>query len=415
MEGMNIMTKNILIISAEFTGHGHKSITESLCEKFERHDDVKVHIVDGFSLGGKPLENIGKSYGPITRNAEELWGLIWNLSAVKPLLVDRLIELKIEYNFMQILEKVKPDLILSVHPNFNGSIINILEKYKIKIPVITLIADLVSIYPLWADPRADYIISPTQEAKEKCIGFGVPEEKVQVLGFPVRSRFYKYIENSLEDNYYDDNKPLKCLIMSGGEGVGNMQKIAEILLENFNCTVKIIAGRNIKLREKLEESLKGRYGDKVQIYGFMKNIQDLMLDSDIAFTRGSPNVMMEAIACNVPLVITDALPGQEAENPKFAEKYNVGVVCKDIKNMQSTISNLLANNAEKLNQIKDSQRSYSNPYVANNIVNFILNIEHKNSEVIIPDVNLNFTKSANKSILYKCFKKLKVSMLLKTK
>ncbi|WP_066622223.1 MGDG synthase family glycosyltransferase [Clostridium magnum] len=142
------MTKNILTISAEFTGHGHKSITESLCEKLQDHDGVKIHIIDGFSLGGKLLQSIGKSYSPTTRNAEDLWGIIWHLSAIKPSLVDKLFELKIKYNFIQLLKKVNPDLILSVHPNFNGFIINILEEYKMKIPFITLIADLVSIYPL---------------------------------------------------------------------------------------------------------------------------------------------------------------------------------------------------------------------------------------------------------------------------
>lgn len=398
------MIKNILIISAEFTGHGHKSITESLCEKFEQHNDIKVYIVDGFSLGGKILENIGKSYGPITRNFKNLWELIWNLSSIRPSLVDKLIEIKINYNFIRTLKRIKPHLILSVHPNFNGSIINILQKYEIKIPVITLIADLVSIYPLWADKRADYIISPTNEAKNKCIEFGISEEKIQVLGFPVRSRFYSHTNNSLKSNYYDINKPLKCLIMSGGEGAGNMLKIAETLLNNFNCTVKIIAGRNKNLKKKLEKILTKKYGTTIEIYGFIENIQDLMLDSDIAFTRGSPNVMMEAVACNVPIIITDALPGQEAGNPKFAEKYNIGVVCKDTKNIQNTISDLLSNNAQKLNEIKKSQRNYSNPYVANAIVNFILNVNCGNNEIIMSDANLKFMGSKHKSILYKRFK-----------
>ena len=275
---------------------------------------------------------------------------------------------------MQLLKEVNPDLILSVHPNFNGSIINILEKHKIKIPFITFIADLVSIYPLWADPRVDYIISPTEEAKDKCIEYGVSESKIKVLGFPVRSRFYKHIEEHLEDTTYNADTPLKCLIMSGGEGVGNMKKIAEILLDNFNCTVKIVAGRNTRLRKSLEQSLVEKYGDKVEIYGFMENIQDLMQSSDIAFTRGSPNVMMEAIACNTPLVITGALPGQEEGNPKFAEKYNLGVVCTNTKNIKNTISSLLENNAQNLNQIKNSQKNYSNPQIAKNIVDFILGI-----------------------------------------
>ena len=240
------MSKNILIISSNYTGHGHKSITESLCEKIAENNDIKVHVVDGFSLGGNTLLNIGKSYGPITRKAKN-YGR-WDISSINPSLVNHFIELIIKNNFLKLLKEVKPDVILSVHPNFNGSILNILEKHYIKIPFITLIADLVSIYPLWADKRADYIISPTEEAKDKCIEYGVPEENIKVLGFPVRSRFYRHIAQHRKISYKADT-PLKCLIMSGGEGVGNMRKIAESLLDNFNCRVKIVAGRNVKLKK----------------------------------------------------------------------------------------------------------------------------------------------------------------------
>ncbi len=364
------MIKNILIISSDYTGHGHKSITESLCEVFSENNDVKIHVVDGFSLGGKTLLKIGKSYGPITRKSENLWELVWNMSTLRPSLVNEFIELIIKDNLMELLEKVKPDLILSVHPNFNGSIINVLEENKIETPFITLIADLVSIYPLWAESRANYIISPTQEAKDKCIEFGVPEERIKVLGFPVRSRFNDHGEHS----DYNPDIPLKCLLMSGGEGVGNMRKIAEILLNNFNCVVRIIAGRNTRLKKSLEKSLVEKYGDKVEIYGFMENIQELMFSSDIAFTRGSPNVMMEAIACNLPLVITGALPGQEEGNPEFAEKYNLGITCTDTKKMKDTIDALLQDNAQSLNKIRKSQRDYNNANAARDIVNFILNI-----------------------------------------
>lgn len=98
--------------------------------------------------------------------------------------------------------------------------------------------------------RANYIISPTQEAKDKCVEYGVSEENIKVLGFPVRSRFYKNIEDIENDNNYNNDMPLNCLIMSGGESVGSMRKISEILLDNFNCTVKIVAGRNTKTLSK---------------------------------------------------------------------------------------------------------------------------------------------------------------------
>jgi processive 1,2-diacylglycerol beta-glucosyltransferase len=349
-------------------------------EKTVDNHDVRIHVVDGFSLGGPLLSGIGKSYGPITRSAEGLWKMVWNLSSLKPTLVNNLIAGLIKSTFLKLLDRIKPDLILSVHPNFNGSILNILEKQQIKIPFITLIADLVNIYPLWADHRADYIISPTNEALEKCISYGIPTEKIKVLGFPVRSRFYRKSQNIKRNFSVSQEKPLTCLIMSGGEGVGNMKKIAENLLDHFHCTIKIVAGRNAKLKSSLEQSLKGKYGDKVEVYGFTKNIQDLMFSSDIAFTRGSPNVMFEAIATNTPIIITGALPGQEASNPAFAEKYHLGVICKDPGDIKATMDDLLSDDAKKLNEIIESQKKFINPKAAEDIVQFLLQVQNSYQE-----------------------------------
>ena len=368
------MGKKVLLISSDNTGHGHKSITESLCERLNIDHDAEIQVVDGFSLGGPFLLSIGKAYGPITRKAENVWKMIYHLSSDNPKVINSFIEILIRNQFLDLLEEVKPDLILSVHPNFNGSILNILEKEYIKIPFITLIADLVNISPLWMDVRADYIISPTKEARTKCMEYGIPAEHIKDMGFPVRSKFFR--NNSNQKSRYQTGTPLKCLIMSGGEGVGNMKQIAENLLDHFDCKVKIVAGRNAKLKAKLEQSLVSKYGDQVEIYGFTKNIQDLMLASDVAITRGSPNVMFEAIASNTPIIITGALPGQEQDNPAFAEKSNLGVVCKNIDEIKDTLTDLLNNKGEKLNQIIESQREYINAHAAEDILEFILEVEN---------------------------------------
>lgn len=379
------MEKNILIISSNFTGHGHKSITEALSEQFALFPDVNIHVVDGFSLSGGFGLRVGKLYGSVTRNAKEVWKMIWDISMKKPSLLVELTELTVRDSFLKLLKQVNPDVIITVHPSFNGSIINILEEYNIKIPFISIIADLVSISPLWADPRADYTLCPTMESKYKCLEFGVSESRLKVTGFPVRSRFCEHISQQPVNRDYDNSRPLECFIMSGGEGSGNMTSIAKILLNHFNCNIKIVTGRNAYLKKKLEITLQDKYQDRVQILGFTENIQELMLTSDIAFTRGSPNVMMEAVMCNVPLVITGALPGQEEGNPAYALKYNLGVVCKDLRKLRGVVNELLADNAHKLNQIKKSQREYRNPDAAKNIVNFIMSLD-KPSDICFPQV-----------------------------
>jgi len=364
------MGKKVLIISSNHTGHGHKSITESLCEKIGMNRDIEVHVVDGFSLGGPTLLSIGKSYGPITRKAENLWKMVFNFSSDNPSFVNHFIELLIKNNFLKLLKEVKPDVILSIHPNFNGSVINILRKERLQIPFGTFIADLVNIYPLWCDPRADFILSPTKEAKGKCLEYGVPKEKIHVVGFPVRQRFLGH-----QRKPFEMKSELNFLMMSGGEGVGDMNAIAENLLNHFDCKVTIIAGRNETLKAELESSLKPRFDKRVDVLGFTKNIQDLMLASNIGIIRGSPNTMFEAVATNLPIIITGALPGQEKDNPLFAEKHLLGVYCHDNEDLNSIIDQLLANDWEKLKMMMESQRKFINPHAAQDILDYVTSAE----------------------------------------
>jgi 1,2-diacylglycerol 3-beta-galactosyltransferase len=366
--------KNVVIISSDYTGHGHKSISEALQEQFCMYEDVCLNIIDGFDLGGNMWVKVGKSYGMVTRNAKEIWKLAWKISKRNPSFIHEFTELTIRENFIKLLRKLKPDLILSVHPVFNTPIINILKEYKINIPFATFVADLVSISPMWADSRADCIICPTLEAKKRCISFGVPESKLEVIGFPVRSRFTQHVLNNPPKKDYTLDRPLECLIMSGGEGSGDMNNVARILLDNFNCNVRIIAGRNESMKEKLEKTLSQQFPGRVEIHGYVTNIQDFMLTSDIAFTRGSPNVMMEAVACNVPLIITGALPGQEQENPDFAVNNKLGIYCDDLSALAAVVSGLLADNAKGLNEIKQAQRDYFDHESASKIVKQVLGL-----------------------------------------
>lgn len=365
------MHKNIMIITSEYTGHGHKSITEALTEQFAKHSEVKLNILDGYSLSGSFGLRIGKLYGTITRASRDLWKLIWDISLKHPYVITDLIENSIQDSFIRVLNAVEPDAIITTHPNYLSSILNILESNNRNIPVYAMVADPVSITPLWSDPRAYFTICPTEEAKAACIRHGVPEAKIKVFGFPVRERFVKKAADP-GIVCFSRERPLRCLIMSGGEGSGNMGRIARIILNNFNSSVKIVCGRNKALKKRMELTLLDKYAGRIEILGFVNDMENIMADSDILFTRASPNVMMEAVMCGLPLVITGALPGQEEGNPAYAETYNLGVVCLETRRIKETVRMLLGDNAEKLNKIKKSQYEYRDPDITKNIIDFIL-------------------------------------------
>lgn len=373
------MYKNLLIISSDVTGHGHKSITDSLLEQFKNYPEVQVKVVEGFSLSGSLGLKAGKMYGSITRTSKDAWKLIWDMSKKRPTLIVEMVELTIYDRFVKLIQEMKPDAIITTHPNYNASISNILTRIKSNIPLFAVVADPVTIGPLWCNPLARYSICPTEEAKEACMSYGVPEERIRVFGFPVRQRFTGHLQNNegsspddAASSRYVPQFPLRFMIMSGGEGSGNMSRLARVLLKNFNCTVKLLCGRNKLLKNRLEHTLSEKYPGRVEVLGFTENVQDLMLETDIMFVRASPNTMMEAVMCNVPLVITGALPGQEEGNPAYALKHGIGVVCTEPSQLKDTISDLLANNCEKLLNIKKTQIKYRNPNSAKDIVNFIM-------------------------------------------
>lgn len=374
------MFKNVLIISSDFTGHGHKSITESLLEQFANYPETRVKVVDGFSLGGNIGLSAGKMYGSITRTSKDVWKRIWDITVKKPSLITELCELTIHDRFVKLLQEMQPDVIISTHPNYNASVTNIMARINYHAPMIAIVADPVTISPLWCNPQADYTICPTEEAREVCIRCGVPEERVRMFGFPVRQRFTAHLQNLDESSLHSADPahafkyPIRFMIMSGGEGSGNMSRLARILLKNFDCNVKILCGRNKLMKKALEHTLAEKYKDRVDILGFTENVQDIMLSTDIMFTRASPNTMIEAIMCNVPLVITGALPGQEEGNPDFAVKHGLGVVCNEPKELKYIVSGLLADNFKQLNEIKKAQAEYRNPHAAKDITNFIMNL-----------------------------------------
>lgn len=364
--------KKILIISSEYTGRGHKSITDALCEQLNKHNDVEVSILEGFSMLGKAGIKISKSYGPLTRTSKKAWDITWKFVQHNTDAINKAIKTLISKKFAEIVDEEQPGVIVSVHPAFIGCILDVMEKKNIKIPFVSMYADLVSISNLWTDPRADYSICYTKEAIDYSLEMGIPDEKIKKFSFPVRERF-TYGNPVAGSQIFKSSKIPTFLIMSGGEGSGNMMELAEMLLSHFNCRVKVLTGRNKTLREKFEAE-KEKYGERIDVYGFVEAIEELMLSSDIAFMRGSPNTILEAINCCLPVIITDALPGQEAGNPWYFEENHLGCFAHELENIKQAVKELLENDAEKLMDIKAHQKAFRNPNAAKEIADFIVSL-----------------------------------------
>jgi UDP-N-acetylglucosamine:LPS N-acetylglucosamine transferase len=353
--------KKIMILSSVYTGHGHKSICEAIVEQLAKYPDVECQVIDGFELIGKAGVSASKMYGPITQNARRLYDWFFQLSnraSYKPM--EELFSAMIYQRFIRRLRAFAPDLILTVHPFFNGSVLTLLNRYKLDVPFVALQADIINIHRTWCDPRATLTICPTPEAFETSVKLhGMPPEKMEIIGFPTRARFCDYARQN-EHPRYEPGRPLRCLLMSGGEGTGNLKSFAQQLLANLDCTLDIVTGRNAKAKKALEECLLPKYEGRVVIHSFVDAMQELMAKADLLIARGSPNTLMEAVVMNVPILITGSLPGQEADNPAVMTTHNLAALCENPESAPAIIQALLADGGKRLNEISRAQREYRN-------------------------------------------------------
>ena len=180
--------KKVLIISSEYTGHGHKSVHTALLQGFTSlyGERIECKVVNGFKLGGVKLIATERLYNTCIKYFPKIWYKIFRMSYKKKDFINRSNSKSTKKKFLKLIKNYNPNIIINVHPMFGGSLLNIMKKKNINIPFFIIITDLITITRLWFDNRADKIISPSYEATEYMIKNGIDKDKIVTFGIPVR-------------------------------------------------------------------------------------------------------------------------------------------------------------------------------------------------------------------------------------
>ena len=353
----------LLIVSSINTGHGHKSISDALLEQFEKIDGLETRVVDGFTLmDGEVNSLLAKTYGPITRFSSKLWKTLYSIVEKRPGIAVFVVRLACRKGFLSLMKEFHPDYILSVHSAFCGSLIEIMERNGINVPLAVHQADIINIPSTWFDKRSAVNLATTQEAYDYSIAYGMDPSRMKLVGFPVRSIFWQRHE-AVESN--------GVLLLSGAEGSGKFVAAAEALLRDTEEHVTIVFGRNEKLKIKLEETLAKAYPGRLEVTGFVDDMPDRMRRASFVVLRASPNTLMEAVALNRPIIVIDALPGQEFENPKLAQNHGLGICEPDVEKLSGVIERLKNDEDGCLTNMLKSQRDYLDMDAAKKTAEFI--------------------------------------------
>lgn len=339
----------------------------------------RIEIVDVFEEYSRfPLREAVKLYGPAIRYRPKLYGRVYRLSntAQRFSAMETVSTPLIRNGLLRLITSVKPDVIVSVHPLLNHITIRALKDVDFHIPFVTVVTDLVTAHNSWFARGADAYIVPTEYAREVALKQGIEPGRVHILGMPIDPKFTQTLESKQELRRklgLEPGLPV-VLLVGGGEGaMGLRSAVHAISHARLPVQLLIITGRNKHLYVQLQRERSSLH-IPARVFGFVQNMHEMMHASDVIVTKAGPGTICEALACNLPIILSGYVPGQEEGNVAYVEQNKVGILAYDSVELINILRRLVKPGSELFRQEQENARRISRPRASFDIANFILNL-----------------------------------------
>ncbi|MBK8029979.1 MAG: glycosyltransferase [Chloroflexi bacterium] len=375
------MPKRVLFIMSD-TGGGHRAAAEAIRDALiaKYGDEVQCQMVDGFRhYSPFPFKYMPEFYPWLINHSKSSWGVGYKLSNTRrrAKVAAQAIYLTAEKRLKRMLREYPADVVVSVHSVLTHLAMQAMMSQEKRPPFVVVVTDLVSTHMFWYDRRADRTLVPTLPALERGLEAGIKAEQMRITGLPVHPQFEKKLLDKAvarQQLGWDANLPA-ILMVGGGEGMGPLYKVARAInSRKLKCQLIIIAGRNKTLKEKLEES---DWNQPVKVYGFVTDMPKLMAAADILVTKAGPATISEAAIAGLPLILFDAIPGQEEGNVDFVVENKAGEYAPTPKQVADAAQQWLSEGAAGLKRRSDAARSIAKPNAVWEIAEEIWEYAHK--------------------------------------
>jgi hypothetical protein len=240
----------------------------------------------------------------------------------------------------------RPDMVVSLIPNFNRALWLSLEAALPGTPLATILTDIADYPPhFWIERQPQYLICGSGRAVEQARQMGHPDGCIfRTSGMILNPRFYEPItvdRGSERQRLGLDRELPTGLVLFGGEGSMTMREIAGSLQSTTRpLQLILICGRNEKLAAELR-SMRSRIPMFVE--GFTREVPYYMHLSDFFIGKPGPGSISEAIAMKLPVIVERNawnLP-QERYNTEWVREQQVGLVLRNFRQIGRAVGELL--------------------------------------------------------------------------
>ena len=356
------MLKNILILTCG-KGGGHRNSSDAIKSALLKlNPSVDINDFDSNELFyGYSGDGGEEGYISFTTRYRFFWKCFFEITSFFRIFSNFILYKSIFRRFSELIKNYKPDIILSVHPCFVGSINKCLKKLKLSTPLFVCIIDLVKHSHLWHDKECEITFVPTLKMYNYLLKKGFKKEKLIHSGFPINEKFNKI-----------NKKPKEKILVPNILMVSPSQKHNKVILQlilttlNYNVNLTVVTGSNKKLKKHLDNRLtaymlasdhkKFLNVKNVTVLGYVSDMDTRLSNADVLITKAGPNMILEAVKMCVPVLITGHIPGQEEKNYQYIVENGYGLKCDSPKKLSNALGRLFENDYKMLKEFSHNEQ-----------------------------------------------------------
>jgi len=359
------LKKRVLFLMSD-TGGGHRAAAEAIRDAmYIRYgkNQVDVSLVDGFKHSMFPLNYMPELYPFFVNRGKATWGASYNFSNTerRASAISTGMYLTSGHLLRKMVRDNPADVVVCVHSVITRPSMAAYMTLPERPPFVTVVTDLVSTHMFWYERKTERCLVPTQAAYERGLAGGLRPEQMRVTGLPVHPRFTRndYIKDETRQEMGWDRTLPTIMLVAGGEGMGPLFETARAINDKqLPCQLVIIAGKNEALKARLEAE---PWNQTTHIYGFVTDMPRKMVASDILVTKAGPATICEASIAGLPMILSDAIPGQETGNVDYVVENDAGVFAPNPHAVAASVASWLGEGPAGLRRRSANARRIAYP------------------------------------------------------
>ena len=348
---MSAKKPRILILYAD-AGFGHRSAALAIDAAFHElyPGKCETNLINPFDDERAPsyLRDLQSDYDRILTVAPDLYkaGYEFSDAGFPVTLVDGILILMLYDVMDSLVEKYHPDIVVATYPLFQAALDAVFTIKRKSIPIVTVITDLVSVHRIWFNPGIDLCLSSTAQVAENARQAGLPDSKLLVTGIPIHPEITRRTESrqsilrtlGLEPDRF-------TLLITGSKRLSGMPEgLHGLNHSNLPIQFILVAGGDEALMTVYQAT---EWHVPVKVFDYVDFMPRLMHASDVIVCKAGGLIVSEAMACGLPMLLTNILPGQEAGNADYVVQAGAGEIVNDSGQLQETIFHWIKDNRKE--------------------------------------------------------------------